>query len=477
VPWYFQDPSGDVALAENSALALGRDLVINGGFDADTDWTKGTGWSIAGGVASCDGSQVASTDLFQDSNNSVAQSRSYEITFTVSNYSAGSVTPRVGGTIGTVRSANGTFTETLVSGTDDLIRLFGNVDFIGDIDNVIVRQTNILASSAYPGAELLVDGDMEAAGVGDWTASANVTISKETGTPHSGTRVLRLAYGTGSGFFYQSVIVVGKRYRITGYTRSDGGRTPRVRTQAGVDLWVGTTSTDWQSFDFEFLSAGTYVQLYTSFTGAGQYTEWDDVSITEANPLNADTTGATVAQPGPAGLLAYSFDGSNDYVDAYSAELNSMFDPTQGTLLVAAKVSGASVWTDGVERRCITLRVDGNNRIYISKFSANNTLRVNLGYGAINEREDIVTSTTDWFLVGMTWDTNFKAYLNGVQQGSTQAIGGTWVGNLATTTTTIGAGTTTPTLVWDGLLTVPVLYTDVLTGDEILQIAKDLGVA
>lgn len=31
------------------------DDVINGGFDTDTDWDKGTGWTIAGGVATYSG--------------------------------------------------------------------------------------------------------------------------------------------------------------------------------------------------------------------------------------------------------------------------------------------------------------------------------------------------------------------------------------------------------------------------------------
>ena len=30
---------------------LGQELVVNGGFDTDSDWVKGTGWSIAGGAA------------------------------------------------------------------------------------------------------------------------------------------------------------------------------------------------------------------------------------------------------------------------------------------------------------------------------------------------------------------------------------------------------------------------------------------
>ena len=30
-------------------------LVTNGDFATDTDWTKGTGWTISGGTANCDG--------------------------------------------------------------------------------------------------------------------------------------------------------------------------------------------------------------------------------------------------------------------------------------------------------------------------------------------------------------------------------------------------------------------------------------
>ena len=32
----------------------------------DTNWTKGTGWSISGGAASCDGTQTAGTQLVQN---------------------------------------------------------------------------------------------------------------------------------------------------------------------------------------------------------------------------------------------------------------------------------------------------------------------------------------------------------------------------------------------------------------------------
>jgi len=119
----------------DDSSAGGPDLVTNGGFDADTDWTKGTGWSIAAGVASADGTQVADTDLFQ-AITSATIGVDYEITYTLSNFSAGTVEVVAGTAVGTSRAANGTYTETLtLTGTKDLI-VRGDASFIGDIDNI-----------------------------------------------------------------------------------------------------------------------------------------------------------------------------------------------------------------------------------------------------------------------------------------------------------------------------------------------------
>jgi hypothetical protein len=74
------------------------------------------------------------------------------------------------------------------------------------------------------------------------------------------------------------------------------------------------------------------------------------------------------------------------------------------------------------------------------------------------------------FMIAVTWDTTadeFKMYFNAVQQGNTQNGLGTWVGNLGNTLTVIGAGSTTPSLVWDGDRTEVSLYSAALTQSEI----------
>lgn len=121
--------------------ALGVDLVTNGDFGADTDWTKGTGWSIAAGVASSDGTQAGDADLTQAL--SLVNGQTYEVEFTISNYTTGNVTPVAGDVEGTDRAANGTFTENIVAGAGGDIDLRADLNFIGDIDNVTVRLANV----------------------------------------------------------------------------------------------------------------------------------------------------------------------------------------------------------------------------------------------------------------------------------------------------------------------------------------------
>jgi len=111
-------------------------VVTNGTFGADTDWTKGTGWTIAAGVATSDGTQVADSDLEQGSL-AVTTGLSYSVSFVLVK-TTGSVTPVLGGTLGTARSSSNTFTETIVCGATAVIALRASEDFTGTVDTVTV---------------------------------------------------------------------------------------------------------------------------------------------------------------------------------------------------------------------------------------------------------------------------------------------------------------------------------------------------
>ncbi|MCP5005369.1 MAG: hypothetical protein GY941_15750 [Planctomycetes bacterium] len=113
--------------------SLGSELVTNGGFDTDSDWTKGTGWSIGSGVASCDGTQGGSTALI---NTGVAlNTGDYYLTrFDVPTITAGSV--RFGGS-STVRLNSGAYSEVITNYTS--IRAVGDINFTGSVDNTTVK--------------------------------------------------------------------------------------------------------------------------------------------------------------------------------------------------------------------------------------------------------------------------------------------------------------------------------------------------
>lgn len=114
----------------------GPELVVNGGFDADTDWTKGTGWTIAAGVASFTATGSAS-NLSQ--NIGLVADTVYNVTVTVT-VSAGVVAVYAGISGGTFAiSTSGTYTRQLQAAGNGLLYFQAGTTFTGTIDNVSVR--------------------------------------------------------------------------------------------------------------------------------------------------------------------------------------------------------------------------------------------------------------------------------------------------------------------------------------------------
>ncbi|MFZ2992511.1 MAG: hypothetical protein WA061_02235 [Microgenomates group bacterium] len=112
--------------------SLGSDLVVNGGFATDTDWTKEATWTISGNVANALGSgNITATvpPLTVD----VWYQSSYDNISRVS----GSTNIRIGAVNNPLHNNIGTFVETQKAGTSGL--LVRSVGFEGSIDNVIVK--------------------------------------------------------------------------------------------------------------------------------------------------------------------------------------------------------------------------------------------------------------------------------------------------------------------------------------------------
>ena len=131
-------------------------------------------------------------------------------------------------------------------------------------------------------ANILADGNMETAGIGDWGSLISAVLSKQTSSPHSGTNWLKvLNVGGGNGASYQEIMIIGKTYRVTGWARGDGGNgIPNIFQ--GSLRWIGTNSSDWQWFD-ETFTASSNDRLYFQIAhdGIGVYVGWDDIRVEE----------------------------------------------------------------------------------------------------------------------------------------------------------------------------------------------------
>ena len=122
------------------AYALGSELVTNGDFATDSDWSKGSGVTISNGKAVFTNVSNATQGLVQS--NVAVIGKTYKITFTISDYNQGAVyvlRPTNLGT-GSAVSSNGTFTFTLKAETSSSFILFTVGTTTLSIDNVSVKE-------------------------------------------------------------------------------------------------------------------------------------------------------------------------------------------------------------------------------------------------------------------------------------------------------------------------------------------------
>jgi len=153
--WAFS--TGIWTISTNAAIAtpvIGADVIVNGAFAADSDWTKGAGWAIGSGTANA---TLASSDLSQ----TVAPLTVglwYQISYTLSARTAGTVAAQVGGFNLNAHSLNATYTETsLARSTAFLMRGAG---LTASIDNVTAKPlviAELFASVQTSTADVIAD--------------------------------------------------------------------------------------------------------------------------------------------------------------------------------------------------------------------------------------------------------------------------------------------------------------------------------
>lgn len=232
IPVTAVDQPVGLLLDKSKALALGSELVTNGGFSSDTAWTKGTGWTISGGKAVA---TAVSAFVAIDQSVSTVSGKQYWVTCDTT-VTAGGAALYLGaagdGAVEIVMTATGSYRKLITAtATATLIIRARGPGFTGTIDNVSVKELPgnhaIQATSAsrpmlratdrldFDGTDDKVTaaasgggttGFMFVAGINLDTIGANQTIWSDTGT-NTGYRVrinssnqLELSAGNGSAY-------------------------------------------------------------------------------------------------------------------------------------------------------------------------------------------------------------------------------------------------------------------------------------
>jgi len=272
-------------------------------FDDASEWVSMPScMEVTGGelVVNCTGSEFGFDQM--DNGLEVIEGQVNEICFDITNYTSGTFKTSIGGYGQTSAGASAighycydlTVVNSLQNG-----RLYvqASSGFVGTVDNIEVKPSTVVQyplqdfvngdmgafsveEEGYPSINAgLTDLDMETTGVGEWIADNNALLTKETINPAEGTQLLRIAYdGTSNPNARKNDLTEETTYRIIGKARSDGTNIPKIVINS--ELWIGTTSTEWQDFDIIF-EAKSYVLRLWMTTSSNGYVEFDDIVITE----------------------------------------------------------------------------------------------------------------------------------------------------------------------------------------------------
>lgn len=134
---------GDTGL--ELTTCINPELVLTGDFSADSNWTKGAGWSIAGGVAVAAGE--LNTALSSTAAITVVAGQRYTLSFDLTR-SAGTLTASFDGVTVTSGALTGSYTESFYPADSSGVLAFTGTGFTGTLDNVSLKETTPVADDS-----------------------------------------------------------------------------------------------------------------------------------------------------------------------------------------------------------------------------------------------------------------------------------------------------------------------------------------
>ena len=272
-----QEGAGTTAY-DGSSKENGPDLIVNGDFATDSDWTKGAGWSIGGGVASHDAS-LGPGDLYQDFNLNVGSSYKITIEITATDTTELYFMTDSGDYVEVTGSPIGVHSHVFVADeSSHRVGVRGSGNWDGSVDNITLEELNFANHGTISGATYthgigapvsqtaVIDWNKgtnlatfsEDFSDSDWIALTSTKISTSETDPIGGSTALNVSWSNGAAaYLYQAVAQTGA-HTVSMYVKSNGGGNDFRLFGDGVgqNSSTLTATNEWQRFDFSFTGAG-----------------------------------------------------------------------------------------------------------------------------------------------------------------------------------------------------------------------------
>jgi hypothetical protein len=248
---------GDEELSNGdfSSVTEGSDLVTNGGFDADSDWSKGSGWSIGSGVA---------TWTFGSGNGNLGQTiltagHQYRITYDVTANTGDqdfklAVGTDASQTVLPQTVDTGHSVDFIAAGTDFLLRCTNGTGGAISIDNIVVK-------------EITLDGHDTP------TVDADDYLEYDTDNDR-----VRLVATDGNAKLRQTAVTVGTLYYY------------EIDIETVTSGRIKLVNTDCETYDKPINDTNTVVKMSTSGVHSGVFRAGNTVVEIVRDAFPTDTT-------------------------------------------------------------------------------------------------------------------------------------------------------------------------------------------
>lgn len=366
--WHLSE--GDGTIAFDSAPLIGKELVVNGGFSNDSDWTvydreqtSSSGWGISNGAANYDGTGSQFNRIYQGFTTVVG--RTYKMTFTLSGLSGNSVNFGFGNWNGSLvepqiqYGSNGTYTRYMVADrTDHSISIQNNTATqTFSIDNVSVKEVYNIDGETYDGSSLgasYVDAQerIPQLGMMNWSKGSNLITYSEDLTEWT--------LGSNATLTYESDVVapdgtVGVYRLLLPAQGSTFLQSPTYAAGSGrvFSMWVKKTDNNNSQFNFYDGS-----QSSTTFTATNEWERFEMTGQAGTNSyvLNTGDTfitdiyiwgGQVESSTGMSVITASAYRRTNGTAVTNATLISSATDSQKDILGNAVRVKGSGFNLDG----------------------------------------------------------------------------------------------------------------------------------